>query len=206
MPCDGQDGRRPTGHPLAGRGSRKSVRLGLAADDNRSGPPGRSGGEGGHNRVTHPADFDILCRHTIPYFYENEDFDYRARHTVIGLDDRGEISGVRASRHLVDVIDLPQTVLDDFYPAFHRFGRLFLDPRYLLRFRMKPGEWVVFDNHRVAHGRDAYTAAGGDRHFRDCFIDPGELRNTYRQLVKKGFADTGVDAAAAPAPPWAASG
>lgn len=172
--------------------------------------------EGGHNllidgfavasdfRATHREDFDILCRHRIPYFYENEGFDYRARHTVIALDDAGEIVGVRASRHLVDVLDLPQEVLDEFYPAFHRFGRLFLDPRYLLRFRMNPGECLVFDNHRVAHGRDAYTAAGGERHFRDCWLDPDELKNTYRQLVKRGLPDAAEDKAS-PAPPWVAN-
>lgn len=153
-------------------------------------------------RESHPEDFDLLCRCRIPYVYDNEGFDYRARHTIIELDHRGELAAVRISRHQVDVLDLPQEVLDDFYSAFHRFGRLFLDPRYLLRFRMQPGECAVIDNHRVAHGRDAYTSGNGERYFRNCFVDRGELRNRYRLLVKKGVA-VGVDERGSPASPWA---
>jgi gamma-butyrobetaine dioxygenase len=68
-------------------------------------------------RAAHPEYFDILCRSSIPYFYEHDGFDWRAHHTVIELDDMGEISGLRISRHLCDAIDLPHEVLDDFYPA-----------------------------------------------------------------------------------------
>ena len=153
-------------------------------------------------RERHPKDFDLLCRYPIPYVYQNEGFDYRARHTIIELDHRAELAAVRISRHLVDVLDLAQEVLDEFYTAFHRFGRLFLDPRYLLRFRMQPGECAVIDNHRVAHGRDAYSASNGQRYFRNCFVDRGELQNTYRLLVQKGIA-SGVDEHESPVPPWA---
>lgn len=152
-------------------------------------------------RNSHPEDFDLLCRHWIPYVYQNEGFDYRARHTIIELDHRAEVAAVRISRHLVDMLDLSQEELDDFYSAFHRFGRVFLDPRYLLRFRMQPGECAVIDNHRVAHGRDAYSAGNGERYFRNCFVDRDELKNTYRLLVKKGVVP-GFDEEESPAPPW----
>lgn len=153
-------------------------------------------------RNSHPEDFDLLCRYRIPYVYQHEGFDYGARHTIIELNHYGELAAVRISRHLVEVVDLPQEELDDFYAAFHRFGRLFLDPRYLLRFRMQPGECAVIDNHRVAHGRDAYSASNGERYFRNCFVDRGELENTYRLLGKKGVS-AGVDEQESPAPPWA---
>ena len=152
-------------------------------------------------RDSNPEDFNLLCRYQIPYVYQNEGFDYRARHNIIELDHRGELAAVRISRHLVDVVDLAQEVLDDFYAAFHRFGRLFLNPRYLLRFRMQPGECAVIDNFRVAHGRDAYSTGNGERYFRNCFVDRGELQNTYRLLVKKGVAP-GVNESESPAPPW----
>ena len=67
---------------------------------------------------------------------------------------------------------------------------------------MQPGECAVIDNHRVAHGRDAYTSGNGERYFRNCFVDRGELRNRYRLLVKKGVA-VGVDERGSPPPPWA---
>ena len=153
-------------------------------------------------RDSNPEDFDLLCRYRIPYVYQHDGFDYRARHKIIELDHRGELTAVTISRHLVDVVDLPQETLDDFYAAFHRFGRLFLDPHYLLRIRMQPGECAVIDNHRVAHGRDAYSASNGERRFQNCFVDRGELESTYRSLVQRGAAPS-VDAKQRPAPPWA---
>ena len=49
-----------------------------------------------------------------------------------------------------------------------------------MRFRLNAGECIVFDNHRIAHGREAYSATSGERHLRGCYSDRGELRSAYR--------------------------
>ncbi len=36
----------------------------------------------------------------------------------------GEVSGLTISQHMADIFDLPQAVLDDYYPAFCRFGKI----------------------------------------------------------------------------------
>jgi gamma-butyrobetaine dioxygenase len=51
---------------------------------------------------------------------------------------------------------------------------------------MKGGECMVFDNHRIVHGRAAYSATSGDRYLRGCYVDRGEMRSTYRALVSEG--------------------
>ena len=66
---------------------------------------------------------------------------------------------------------------------------------------MQPGECAVIDNHRVAHGRDVYSASNGERYFRNCFVDRGEIESTYRLLAQKGVAPS-VDEKELPAPPW----
>jgi gamma-butyrobetaine dioxygenase len=137
-------------------------------------------------RRDNPEDFALLAETEIPFYWEHEGFDIRARQRVIELDHNGEISGVTISQHLADVFDLPQKFLDRYYPAFRRFGRLLQSPRYLVRYRLKAGECVVFDNHRVVHGRDAYTAGSGERYLRGTYVDRGELRSTYRALVTPG--------------------
>ena len=72
--------------------------------------------------------------------------------------------------------------MDEFYPAFRRFGRMMQDPSYLVRFRLHAGQCIVFDNHRVAHGRASYEANSGERHLQGCYVDRGELRSKYRVL------------------------
>jgi gamma-butyrobetaine dioxygenase len=133
-------------------------------------------------RRDYPEDFALLAETEVPFYCEHDSFDMRARQRVIELDREGEVEGVTISQHIADVFDLPQSVLDRYYPAFFRFGRALRDPKYVMRFRLNAGECICFDNHRVVHGREAYTASSGERHLRGCYTDRGELRSAYRVL------------------------
>ncbi len=65
-------------------------------------------------------------------------------------------------------------------------GRMLQEDTYMMRFLMKGGECMVFDNHRIVHGRAAYSATSGDRYLRGCYVDRSEMRSTYRALVSEG--------------------
>lgn len=133
-----------------------------------------------------PEDFALLSGTDIPYYCEHDHYDMRSRQRVIELDQYGEVSGVTISQHMADIFDLPQQFLDTYYPAFCRFGRMLQSDKYLMRFRLEATECIVFDNHRIVHGRSAYSATEGDRYLRGCYADRGEMRSTYRALVSEG--------------------
>jgi gamma-butyrobetaine dioxygenase len=137
-------------------------------------------------REENPEDFRLLAETEIPYYCEHDTYDVRSRQRVIELDAHGQVNGVTISQHMADVFDLPQESLDRYYPAFRRFGRLLQSPKYLMRFRLNAGECIVFDNHRIVHGRSAYSATSGDRYLRGCYADRGEMRSTYRALTSEG--------------------
>ncbi len=137
-------------------------------------------------RTRDPEGFKLLSEIAIPFFCEHDTYDSRSRQTVIELDAHGEVSGLTISQHMADIFDLDQTLLDDYYPAFCRFGKMLQEDKYLMRFLMKGGECMVFDNHRIVHGRAAYSATSGDRYLRGCYVDRGEMRSTYRALVSEG--------------------
>lgn len=136
-------------------------------------------------RTERPDDFRLLSSYEIPFYRRQDDWDYRAHQRVIEVDHTGQVSGVTVSQHLQDTLDLPQAVLDDYYPALWRFLRLLQEPRFVSRFRLAAGECIVFDNHRVAHGREAFVAESGSRHLRGCYVDRGALRSTYRTLLRR---------------------
>ncbi|ASJ73775.1 TauD/TfdA family dioxygenase [Granulosicoccus antarcticus] len=136
-------------------------------------------------RESDPAGFELLASHDIPFFRRNVDWDYRAHQRVIELDRDDQVSGLTISQHLQDTMDLTQDVLDDYYPAFCRFLSLLKEDRFVNRFRLEGGSCIVFDNHRVVHGREAFEANSGSRHLRGCYVDRGALRSTYRTLVKR---------------------
>ena len=133
-----------------------------------------------------PEDFALLSGTDIPYYCEHDHYDMRSRQRVIELDDQGNVTGVTISQHMADMFDLPQEALDRYYPAFCRFGRMLQSDTYLMRFRLNAGECIVFDNHRIVHGRSAYSATEGDRYLRGCYTDRGEMRSTYRALTTEG--------------------
>ena len=136
-------------------------------------------------REERPEDFALLSSHNIPFFRRYDNWDYRAHQRVIELDHAGNVSGVTISQHLQDTIDLPQDVLDTYYPALINFMRMLREERFINRFRLSAGECIVFDNHRIVHGRESFVAHSGERHLRGCYVDRGALRSTYRILVSK---------------------
>lgn len=138
-------------------------------------------------RVEDPDAFALLAHYEIPFFYRHTHLDYRAHQRVIETDARGNVTGVTISQHLQDTIDLPQELLDTYYPAFVKFIRMMQEDRFRIRFRSEAGNCVVFDNHRIVHGREGYVADSGMRHLRGCYTDRGALHSTYRVLVRNGF-------------------
>lgn len=137
-------------------------------------------------RTIDPAGFDILANTDVPFFCEHDTYDMRSRQRIIELDRNGEVEGLTISQHMLDISDLPQDLLDTWYPAFCRFGKMLQDDKYVMRFTLKATECIVFDNHRIVHGRAAYSATSGDRYLRGCYADRAEMRSTYRSLVCEG--------------------
>lgn len=137
-------------------------------------------------RKYYPDYFQILTEYEVPFRYTTNHQDVRAKQRIIEIDaDNGEVSGINFSLHLADTFDFPQQDMDLFYPAFRKFGQLMNDPEYMMTFRLNAGECIVFDNHRIAHGRASFEEGSGARHLRGCYVDRGELRSTYRVLRAK---------------------
>jgi len=139
-----------------------------------------------------PEAFDLLATCEVPFFYRHDRMDYRSHQRVIELNGKGAVTGVTISQHLQDDFDLPQDLLDRYYPAFCKFIRLMKEDRFVCRFRLNAGECIVFDNHRVVHGREAFSADSGQRHLRGCYTDRGAVWSTYRMLAKRGFDGLGA--------------
>jgi alpha-ketoglutarate-dependent taurine dioxygenase len=59
--------------------------------------------------------------------------------------------------------------MEAWYRAYGRFAAIVRDPRHQLRFRLEPGDFVIYDNHRMLHGRTAFKGA---RWLRGVYFDP----------------------------------
>lgn len=62
------------------------------------------------------------------------------------------------------------------------------DPENVFETKMDEGTCVVFDNRRIVHARRAFTAEGGERWLKGCYVDVNSFRSRLRSF-DAGFHD-----------------
>ncbi len=58
--------------------------------------------------------------------------------------------------------------MDEWYRAYDAFARIVRDPRHQYRFALGPGDFLLYDNHRMLHARTAFE---GSRWLRGVYFD-----------------------------------
>lgn len=129
-----------------------------------------------------PDGFAALCATPVRFRFVDRDNELIERRPIIRKDAGGRIVGVHYSPRLDYLPLLDAGTLKCFHRARRRLGELFADPRFEIRFPMKPGELIFFDNSRVLHGRTAFDPGEGLRHVQGCYIDGDGPRSLYRTL------------------------
>ena len=132
-----------------------------------------------------PEGFALLARIPIRFEYRDADTCLVAVKPMIELDGSGEMIGVHYSPRLDDIPLMSEADTRLYHRARRRLGTLFEDPRYELRFRLDPGQMMMFDNNRVLHGRTAFDPSEGHRQLQGCYIDRDGPRSRYRVLHKR---------------------
>lgn len=82
-------------------------------------------------------------------------------------------------------------------PGWRDAARAFRDsleaPENMLQYRLQPGDCVLFDNHRVLHGRTKFDVSAGQRHLHGTYVDKQTMNSAFARLVKEGHIDLGGD-------------
>jgi gamma-butyrobetaine dioxygenase/trimethyllysine dioxygenase len=79
-----------------------------------------------------------------------------------------EAERVRYSYFTMAPHHLPFERMEAWYRAYDRFARVVRDPRHQLRFALSPGDFLLYDNHRMLHARTAFS---GPRWVRGIYFD-----------------------------------
>lgn len=66
---------------------------------------------------------------------------------------------VRFSYFTMAPHNLPFETMEAFYRAYDAFSRLVRDPRNQYRFLLQPGDFLLYDNHRMLHARTSFRGA-----------------------------------------------
>ena len=140
-------------------------------------------------RAADPEGFDLLTR--LPITTQRYDRASNSngqarwfvnRQPVIKLDSDGEVSGLRLNERQIAPLDVPHEEIGPAYKALRRLFDFVYDPDLRLTFPLKAGEGLIFDNHRVLHGRTGFTPSDPPRRVLTSSVDLEEFHSSLRML------------------------
>ncbi len=127
----------------------------------------------------HPKDYQLLTTVPIPHRRFIQGVGLRAEAPMISLDYFGNIVEFRLNERTMGPLDLPADQIEPVYAALAKMYELSYDSKYHMKYLLKGGEILVFDNARVLHAR---TGFNGNRHVRLTHVGSDEFFSRWRQL------------------------
>ena len=121
-------------------------------------------------RQEDPAAFELLARTPVPFAYRSRNAALSAERPLIQLSCRGEVIAVHYNNRSIQPLPLAAEAAERYYRAYRQFALLLKEPRFMLRFMMRAGDLVVFDNQRILHGRTGFASARYPRHLQGCYL------------------------------------
>jgi gamma-butyrobetaine dioxygenase/trimethyllysine dioxygenase len=113
-----------------------------------------------------------LLRTTPVHFHRRQRaFQSLAVAPILNLDEDGGFQ-IRYSYFTMDPPRLPFDQMEDWYRAYRRFAALVRNPAHQYRLRLSPGDFLLYDNHRMLHARSGFRGA---RWVRGVYFDPATV-------------------------------
>ena len=135
-------------------------------------------------RSRQPAAFRLLSGTPIDFHFQDRESDIRFRAPVIALDETGSVTEVRFNFAVMGAVRAPTNRMGALCRALRTFAAVIRDPALECRYRLQPGELLIFDNRRVLHGRAAFDPSTGGRHLQGCYVDRDQLLSRIRVLER----------------------
>lgn len=118
-----------------------------------------------------PEAHGVLCSLPVEFRYDiGSDVKVR-RAPMIDRSDDGAFRQLRFSPRLDFASLADRSTLDAYYRGRRWLAEALNDPARQIEHRMKAGDTLVVDNHRVLHGRTSFDPTQGHRHLQGCYID-----------------------------------
>ena len=139
-----------------------------------------------------PEAFGLLS--TVPQAFERRfdgHFDLVCHARAIVLDGHGAVCGFRFAERSTSPPRVPEGEVDAFYHARRVVTDLIADPAYRIVLGLDAGDMLLFDNHRLMHGRTGVTGA---RHLRQCNVTREDAHSAFRMIARRlGESDADID-------------
>lgn len=134
-------------------------------------------------REQDPEAFEVLSSVPVPAQYKGDGVHLMAENPIIGLDRDGGLRKITYNNYDRAPFRLEDSRQAAFYRSLALFNSLINDRAYQLRFGLRPGTVVLFDNWRVLHAREAYE---GHRRLCGAYHNKEDFLSRLRLLRKRG--------------------
>ena len=123
-----------------------------------------------------------------PLKFKDNDYTQESIRTfhapAISLTKDSDFNDIRFSVATMDALDCHPDVMEKVYKAHHRLGNLLHNDKFVINFRLNPGDIFSFNNRRILHGRTAFNPNSGHRHLQGYYIDRDEIIGRLNFLKK----------------------
>ncbi|KAF1334351.1 Gamma-butyrobetaine dioxygenase, partial [Globisporangium splendens] len=138
-------------------------------------------------RRLHPKHFETFCR--VPATFKKHHLnrsnpaimEYQRPH--IQLNHRDEVIAVHWSPPFEGPLKVPFDDVKPYYEAYKIFHDIVEGGKFLIEFKLKQGDTVIFNQRRVLHGRNQFTAdSNGVRHLQGTYINIDDAHCRFNAL------------------------
>ena len=129
--------------------------------------------------------FDILTSTEILFRFTDKDVVLENWGKLIELNVNQNFKQIRFSGRLDYVPLMDPEKLTIFYQARKKLYELCSSKNFVINFRLDSGMLMMFDNHRLLHGRTKYDPNSGYRHLQGCYIEHDATEGKLRRLLTK---------------------
>nr|VFK15977.1 MAG: gamma-butyrobetaine dioxygenase [Candidatus Kentron sp. LFY] len=132
-------------------------------------------------KVADPMAYELLTKVMVRFRFKDADTSFLSRHPLIEHDAEGVFTSIHFSPRTDFVPLLEAGKLKAFYEARRKLAQMLESPAFEIKFRLNAEDLIIFDNHRILHGRSAFDSHG-ERHLQGCYIDKDGPASLFRVL------------------------
>ena len=129
--------------------------------------------------------YDILTKTNVLFKFVDKDIILENWGKLIELDENNNFKQIRFSGRLDYVPLSDHKNLEIYYKARKKLYQLYASKEFEINFRLDSGMLLMFDNHRLLHGRSKYDPNTGYRHLQGCYIEHDATEGRLRRLLRK---------------------
>ncbi|WP_372365325.1 amino acid adenylation domain-containing protein [Candidatus Uabimicrobium sp. HlEnr_7] len=116
-----------------------------------------------------PEGFKVLTTTKVRFYFSDSSYKLENWAPIIQIE-HGKYQRITFHDRVDYVPLLDPSILSIFYQARKQFFELLTSPDFEIRFRLESGMIMVLDNHRMVHGRTAYSLESGTRYLNGCHM------------------------------------